>query len=188
MCYSAWRSSNHTLYAQFRCIYAIAFVCTLARGIIDHFHAEGAVIFRVQGRQLLSTDGRGKWEEQVVFTAPVRLLFWKPTTRTRVHQHIDASNAECITVDFRLLHSVGISAAGQLPAMLLLASCAVPWSELRSILRPSTPQQANCFVAADCARSVFPFRRILRNTKIAGNFTMWQHRSHVSCMTILAEP
>lgn len=68
--------------------------------------ADGADIFRVEGRRLLSDDGMGTWEEQVVFTAPVRILFWKPTTRSRVHQRIDASDPGRITVQFMLLQSV----------------------------------------------------------------------------------
>lgn len=67
---------------------------------------EGAELFRVEGRVQCASDGCGRWEEQVVFTAAVRVLFWKALARTRVHQTIDASNPQNVTVNFRLLQSV----------------------------------------------------------------------------------
>eukprot|EP00883_Tetradesmus_obliquus_P007001 jgi/Sobl393_1/17573/SZX71393.1 len=66
---------------------------------------EGADIFRVEGRSHGADDGAGRWDEQVVFTAAVRVLFWKTLARTRVHQDIDASDPECVRVSFRLLQS-----------------------------------------------------------------------------------
>jgi hypothetical protein len=71
-------------------------------------HAEGADIFRVEGRTHGADDGCGRWDEQVVFTAAVRVLFWKTLARTRVHQDIDASNPQCVRVNFRLLQSVSV--------------------------------------------------------------------------------
>jgi hypothetical protein len=71
--------------------------------------AEGADIFRVEGRKHGADDGCGRWDEQVVFTAAVRVLFWKTLARTRVHQDIDASDPECLRVNFRLLQSVGLT-------------------------------------------------------------------------------
>jgi hypothetical protein len=60
----------------------------------------------VEGRKHGADDGCGRWDEQVVFTAAVRVLFWKTLARTRVHQDIDASDPECLRVNFRLLQSV----------------------------------------------------------------------------------
>lgn len=65
----------------------------------------------MEGRSHGADDGAGKWDEQVVFTAAVRVLFWKTLARTRVHQDIDASDPECVRVSFRLLQSVGLMAS-----------------------------------------------------------------------------
>ncbi|KAF6261798.1 hypothetical protein COO60DRAFT_723196 [Scenedesmus sp. NREL 46B-D3] len=67
--------------------------------------ARGADTFKVEGRKHGADDGCGRWDEQVVFTAAVRVLFWKTLARTRVHQDIDASNPEHVRVSFRLLQS-----------------------------------------------------------------------------------
>eukprot|EP00775_Hariotina_reticulata_P004649 gene4649-4902_t len=68
---------------------------------------EGAKIFRVEQRQLLSasSDGLGSVQEEVVFTAPIRVLFWKTWAKTRVHQCIDTRDPLLIKVNFRLIKS-----------------------------------------------------------------------------------
>jgi hypothetical protein len=74
--------------------------------------AEGATIFRVEQRRLLSSDGLGIVEEEVVFTAPLRVLFWKTWARTRVHQRIDTRDPQLTKVYFRLIASVRTLQAG----------------------------------------------------------------------------
>jgi len=69
---------------------------------------EGAELFRVRERQLLSGGpGARSLEARVTFVAPLRVLFWKTCVQTCVVQRVDLSRADDeINVEFELVHSV----------------------------------------------------------------------------------
>lgn len=46
---------------------------------------------------------------QVVFVAPVRIVFWKKWAHTEVHQTVDMSDPSNVTVTFDLVQSVSTS-------------------------------------------------------------------------------
>jgi len=69
---------------------------------------------------LLSSNGLGNVEEQVVFTAPIRVLFWKTWARTRVHQCINTRDPLLTKVSFRLVSSVRPFKAGSVLSNILV--------------------------------------------------------------------